>query len=191
MLHNSGSIVEGFCSSSHTIGVEMSSFGVLLAGWIDGIGEIVGVFIEGAREAGFDNSKDSPLIEFNVMELDISSTIELESLSTSLISFDGDLASILRLVWEVEGSILRLHGRESHEELLEVIEELGPKQFYLCLQYLVLCQLIYVFKPKVHRILLSRCRSWSSFKKGRQANQIDLSGRYYHQYPAHKNQTKN
>ena len=122
MLHNSGSIVEGFCSSSHTIGVEMSSFGVLLAGWIDGIGEIVGVFIEGAREAGFDNSKDSPLIEFDVMELDISSTIELESLSTSLISFDGDLASILRLVWEVEGSILRLHGRESHEELLEVIE---------------------------------------------------------------------
>ena len=178
MLHNSGSIVEGFCSSLHTIGVEMSSFGVLLAGWIDGIGEIVGVFIEGAREAGFDNSKDSPLIEFDVMELDISSTIELESLSTSLISFDGDLASILRLVWEVDGSILRLHGRESHEELLEVIEELGPKQFYLGLQYLILCQLIYVFKPKVHRILLSRCRSWSSFKKGRQANQIDLSGRY-------------
>lgn len=27
----------------------------------------------------------------------------------------------------MEGSILRLHGRESHEELLEVIEELGPE----------------------------------------------------------------
>lgn len=26
----------------------------------------------------------------------------------------------------MDGSILRLHGRESHEELLEVIEELGP-----------------------------------------------------------------
>ncbi len=124
MLHNSGWIVGGFCSSSHTIGVDPSSIGGLFVEWIDGIGEVVDVLIKGAVGLGFDNRKGSPFKEFEV----ISSTIQLESLAIAFLSFDGDIALIRRLVWEVDGSILRLHGRESHEELLEVIEELGPKK---------------------------------------------------------------